>query len=354
MTQKLKHHLDTLSRENAFSGVVKIQRDNETLFEQAVGLANRAFSIANQLDTRFRIASITKMFTAVAVLQLIEQERVTLQTRIKPLLGLDGSGVPENATVFHLLTHTSGMADYFDENQYGMDDFAAMWETIPCQSLRCPADYVPLFIDQPPQFAPGEKFNYNGAGYIVLGLLIEQLSGLSYPGYIQRHIFDVAGMRQTGFFSFADVVTNVAEGYLPVKDETGAIMGWQRNIYATTAHGAPDGGAFSTADNLLAFLAAVRANRLLSSEMTKTFLTPHVLDTVTEDYIWKYGFANWFILDPAGRILRSGHPGEEPGISCRLFSYPQQGVDVVILGNQDGCAGPLGWYLHDWVMEKLP
>lgn len=341
-TQKLNLTFLEMYARDQFSGIILVKKRAETLYQFAIGEANRCHHVPHTLDTVFRIASISKMFVAVAVLQLIEQGKFDFETGVVQYLGLSGIKIPNNVTVFHLLTHTSGIADYFDENEHGQDEFGLLFRNKPNYTFRTPSDYLPLFVGQPPIFPAGEKFYYCGAGYILLGLMIEQAVGLTFVDYIRANIFDRIGLIKTDYYDFADVVENMAEGYVPVyaKIDEKKIIGWQRNIYTTSSVGAPDGGAYSTAEELISFFQALRAGQLLSPEMTKKMTSPHVPDWNDDEEMWEYGFANWFVTcQKSGKLTRFGHPGEEPGISCRMFYYPPQDVDVVVLANLGNCAG---------------
>ena len=339
-----------------FSGVVLIQRKDETVFEAATGFAQRSWKIENRIDTRFRIASISKMFTAAAVLQLVDAGKLTLDTRVRDALDLQNTTVPADATVYHMLTMTSGMADWFDESGDWEAGWAALLREHPIYLFRRNEDYLPLFVHAAPVTAVGEKHQYNGAGYILLGLLIERLSGLSYFETVRRHIFEPVGMRRSDFVGLDDVVDDIAEGYVPIKDDDENIIGWKRNIYATTPEAAADGGATSTAHDLIRFSRALREGRLLSPARTEEMLTPHVpaQEKPFRGYTWKYGFATMFILNADGQVVRWGHTGEEDGVSCRLYYYPERKLDVIILGNQSWCAGSLGWQVHDLILELSP
>jgi CubicO group peptidase (beta-lactamase class C family) len=348
---RLHDHLTNKSRDEQFSGVVFVRRDEEELFKQAYGFANRSWNIRNTVGTRFRIASISKMFTAVAVLQLIEDEKLSLDTRVVECLGLENTTIPEQATVWHMLTMTSGIADWFEESGDWEATWAALCREHPIYLFRRNEDYLPLFVNKAPMFPLGGKHQYNGAGYILLGLVIEKLSGSSYFDYVHKHIFESAGMTQSGFLALDAVDTNVAEGYIPIMGPDGKITGWRKNIYSTTPEAAADGGATSTVDDLASFSRALRESRLLSPAWTQEILTPKVLerDEHFRGYTWKYGYGNFFLLNDNDHIVRWGHTGEEDGVSCRLYHYPAQGTDVVILGNQSWCAGGLAWEIHDLI-----
>jgi CubicO group peptidase (beta-lactamase class C family) len=160
-------------------------------------------------------------------------------------------------------------------------------------------------------------------------------------------------MQRSDFIDLDDVQDDTAEGYESVEMDK-KVVGWKRNIYLTTPAAASDGGSVSTAEDLMTFIDALRSGKLLSKEMTEKMLTPQVLDEGSNGargYVWKYGYANWFILDDNDSIIRGGHTGEEAGVSARLYYYPSKEIDVVILANQGGCAGTIGWQIHNFIME---
>lgn len=337
-----------------FSGAVLVKRDDGTLFEGAYGYANRSWKVKNRMDTRFRIASISKMFTAVAILQLVDAGRLSLDASVVECLGLRDTRIPEEATVYHMLTMTSGIADWFDETGDWEANWAALCREHPIYLFRRNQDYLPLFVDEEPLAPVGEKHQYNGAGYILLGLIVEKLSGLLYFDYIRHNVFAKAGMPRSDFLALDGVDDAVAEGYIPITDEDKAVIGWRKNIYSTTPEAAADGGATSTAADLVRFSQALRNGGLLSPALTQEMLTPKVsqTDERIRGYTWKYGYGNFFLLDDDAHIVRWGHTGEEDGVSCRLYYYPKEDLDVVILGNQTWCAGSLGWEIHDIITQS--
>jgi len=350
---RLADLLGERSAADAFSGTVLLERDAVPLFEGAYGYANRSWRVENRVGTRFRIASVSKMFTAVAVLQLVEAGDLSLDASVVSVLGLEDTAIPAEATVYHMLTMTSGIADWFEESGNWEEDWAQLCREHPIYLFRENEDYLPLFVDEPPLHPVGERFHYNGAGYILLGLLIERLTHMQYTEYVQRNVFHRAGMTRSGFVALDDVDPEVAEGYIPITDVDDQIVDWRKNIYSTTPEAAADGGATSTAGDLVRFLEALRGGRLLSPRMTDAMLTPHVpqREDQPRGYVWEYGYGNSFIRDQHGRILRWGHTGEEDGVSCRLYHYSGIDVDVVVLGNQSWCAGSLAWEIHDLIQE---
>jgi CubicO group peptidase (beta-lactamase class C family) len=338
-------------RENQFSGAILIRQGKNDLLRRGYGFANRTWHIMNKPETRFRIASVGKMFTAAAVMQLIEAGKFSLDTRVVGYLKLKGTKLPPEATVYHMLTMTSGIADWINEES---ENFQAEWDQFcrdhPLYLLRRDSDYLPIFSQLEPYGAVGEKFRYNGAGFMLLGLMIEEATGLSYFDYIRQNIFAQAGMKQSDFLDLDDVHPNVAEGYVPIRDENGAIIRWRKNIHCTTAGGAADGGSTSTLDDLVRFSRALRNGKLCSKESVESMLTPKVIADEDEPQ-WRYGFGCFILIDDEEQIVRWGHTGEEDGVSCRLAYYPKHKLDVVILGNQTGGAGRVLMDIHELIME---
>ena len=347
--QRIRRLFTTLARTEDFSGVVRLQQGETVLFEAAYGYANRSWRIRNRPGTRFRIASVGKMFTAVAVIRLIEQGLLSWDTSPVKLLGLEETCLPAEATIYHYLTMTTGIGDYFDEDQDSTAEWDRMCRLTPLHTLRDNRSYLPLFIDRPVKGPVGQQFVYSNASYVLLGLVMEHVARESYFEIIRKLVFEPAMMTQTGFDCLDDVQPDTAEGYIPVEAE-GTRAGWRRNLYYATPGPAGDGGATSTAADLIRFLQALRNGRLLSRENTGLMLTPQVLEShdPARGCTWMYSFGNMFMVDAnSGDILRWGHTGEEEGISSRLYYYPSLNLVIAILGNQSACAGAAGWALHD-------
>jgi len=159
---------------NQFCGVVLVRQEGGMLYSGAYGYANRTWGIKNAIDTKFRIGSISKMFTAVAILKLVEDGQIDLHNMISSYIDIEDSLIPKEVTVYQLLTHTSGIGDYYDEMISTDDDWLGLWKERPIYSMKSLQDYYSLFKNQSPAFKPGEKFHYNSAGYILLGMLIEK------------------------------------------------------------------------------------------------------------------------------------------------------------------------------------
>lgn len=340
-----------------FSGVVLVRQGEVDLYRRAFGMANRTWGIKNLPETRFRIASVGKLFTAAAVMQLVEQGAISLDSRIVEILELD-KDYPTHTfspeiTVRHLLSMTSGIADYIDEDA---EDFDAVWAEFcrknPLYLLRENRDYLPIFVNLPPLQSPAESFKYCNAGFILLGLMIEKVNGIPYFDTIANYIFQPAGMTASSFTALDDCEANVAEGYIPIHDRYGQVTRWKKNIYATTAGGAGDGGSTNTPDDMVRFIHALLEGRLCSADYVSMMLTAQVPERqeLLRGYHSMYGFGCYLLLDDNGQVVRWGHTGEEDGVSCRLYHYPILDVDVIVLGNQGGCAGSISWDIHDLLM----
>ncbi|MFH8369619.1 serine hydrolase domain-containing protein [Streptomyces sp. NPDC018031] len=347
---RLEEAVSAAAEDRGFSGTVRVTRHGEPVLTRAFGMASRRWSVPNTGETRFRVASVAKTFTAVAVLRLVERKRVRLDDA---LLGFVADHMPRldpRVTVRHALTMTSGIGDWFEEGGGDREaEWAALTAAHPLYLLRGNKDYLPLFAGKRPHFAPGERHLYNGAGYILLGLLIESVTGRSYEEVVADEVFARAGMSGAGFPALDDLGPGIAEGYLDTADSP---TPYRTNHYATTPGAAADGGATCAAADLTAFAYALRHGRLLAEETTRLALNPQVEERPgkVRGYRWRYGFGLTHILDDEGTVVRWGHTGEEDGVSARLYHYPRQDLDVAVLGNVSRCAGDMGWAVHDAVV----
>jgi CubicO group peptidase (beta-lactamase class C family) len=321
------------TRQDRFSGVVLVSCGGKPFFHRAYGDANRADRVPNALETRFGLASVTKMFTAVAVAQLAERGAISFQAPVREYRGDLPGEMAEQVTIHHLLTHTSGICDYFDEVALDSASYAQVWASVPMYRMRSPGDLLPLFRDKPAQFEPGSRFSYCNAGYILLGLIIEAVAGASYVDYVTEHVFQRAGMVGSGFFELDCVHPRVAVGYIPPQEGEGDV-GWKTNCYSIPVKGAPDGGSFSTAADLDAFFTALMRHDLLGEPASTGLLSARA----AENDIRSYGYGVW-IVRQKGRLVRFGHGGEDPGASARAYHWPEQGRTAVVLANMSDAAG---------------
>jgi D-alanyl-D-alanine carboxypeptidase len=312
-----------LIRRDQFSGVVLIASDDEVVFQAAGGLADRESNIANCMGTRFNLGSMNKMFTAVAILQLMEGQLLALDGTVAEYLpDYPNPEVAEQVTIRQLLTHTSGLGDVFTED----------FEAHPHQ-FRANADYLPLFVDAPLQFSPGGQFSYSNAGYVVLGLIIERLTGLSYDDYVHEHIFQPSGMLATGSLDVEEEAADLAIGYTTRDlqgNETGVLTA---NTPLMPGRGFAAGGGYSTAGDLLRFRNGLFGHQLLSPASLDLLITGQV---EVREHIW-YAFGFFDRVQADRRVV--GHTGSAPGVCSFMDMYPESGYTVVVLSNSDGdCA----------------
>ena len=327
----LERYMQKLAAQDAFSGVVLITQGSSQLFAGAYGYASRSWNVPNTLTMRFDTASVTKLFTAVATLQLIDRGVFAFDTPVIDFLRLQDTAIAHAVNVFHLLTHTSGIAD--DAEEESGEVYADVWKTRSNYAVIETADFLPQFAYKPPNFPPGQGCRYCNCSYVLLGLLIEKASGLSYRDYVRQHIFAPAGMLHSDFFRMDDVNEDVAEGCDPLRDEHGSIVAWKKNIYSYPPIGSPDGGAHATASDLDRFLRKVKAGTLLSPQSTAAFFTPQVLHHVQDDWKQMYGYGICFAVDDAGKVLFAEKEGMNAGASAVIRHYPDPDINVVLLAN---------------------
>ncbi|HET9232797.1 MAG TPA: serine hydrolase domain-containing protein, partial [Candidatus Eisenbacteria bacterium] len=212
MNEAQSSRLDQLI-DSDFWGVVHITLPDRVLYSRTGGLADRAHSIPNTLDTQFAIASGAKGFTALAVMSLVAEGALALDTKIQSLLGEANNLVDPATTVRHLLAHTSGMGDYLDESAISnIEDYVL---EIPVHRLARPADFLPMLLGRPVKFPPGTSFSYCNSGYVLLALAIEAVTKRSYYDVIEERVFAPAEMQETAFLRLDELPGRAALGYLP-------------------------------------------------------------------------------------------------------------------------------------------
>ncbi len=309
-----KATLDQFVRSSDFSGCLTISDGAAIFFDECRGLADRAFAVPVDQQTKFRIGSMNKMFTAVAIAQLVEAGKLSWDSTLAELVPeYPDQAAAAKITVWQLLHHTAGIGDFF------VPEFFQNRE-----KFVDPADYLDLIARQPRAGEPGGDWNYSNAGYILLGRIVENRSGENYFDYIQRHIFVPAGMTASGFDSLADVTPNLATGYFldgPFSTE------WKANWMTLPFKGSPAGGGYSTNADLLRFAAALRGGKLVKAP---------TLDKMFADAVpaGPGAYAAGFGDRPShGRHIR-GHAGGAPGMNANLAIVWESGAVVAITRNQ--------------------
>jgi CubicO group peptidase (beta-lactamase class C family) len=328
--------LRELEAEDRFSGVVGVKQGDRELLLDAFGYASRTWSVPTTVETRFDTASITKLFTAVATLQLVEQGAFALDTSAIGYLGLEGTGISPAVTPYHLLTHTSGIADDADEE--AGERYEDLFLERPNYSVTETADYLPQFVGKPPNFAPGEGCRYCNVSYVLLGLMIERATGTTYRAYVTEHVFARAGMTRSGFFQMDVVEPDVAEGVEGIEDERGGVVGWRRNIYSYPPIGGPEGGAHVTVGDLLRFHSAVTEGRLLGPALTAELLSPKARHSARGAGSHVMGFGFEFETDADDVVRCYWKEGVNVGVSGMLRHYSTKDITFAVLAVGENAA----------------
>ncbi len=311
-----------------FSGAVLVAKGGTPVFEQAYGLADRERNTPNMLDTRFRVGSMNKMFTAVSIVQLVQAGKVRLDDPLgKYLNDYPNKEIATKVTISELLTHTGGTGDIF-----GPEFDAHRLE------LKTPSDYEKLYGTRAPEFAPGSKWEYSNYGFILLGLIVEKVSGESYYDYVRENVYAPAGMTSTGSEPESEAVPNRSVGY------TSANGKLEPNTDTLPYRGTSAGGGYSTVGDLLRFATSLQQHRLLNAAYTQ-LLTSGKVDTPEG----RYGFG--FSETIANGTHCFGHGGGAPGMNGDLEICPDPGYVVVVLANMDPMAAGR---ISDFITDRLP
>ena len=302
-------------RELGLSGVAAIRGPGGMVeFEECFGYADRAAELPNTPSTRFALASASKMFTAATVLRLGIDPAAPVVSLVPP--ERRPASLRPDVTVHHLLSHTSHLFDYAEEEGPEEVDYATLWIDRPCYRYERPLDFLPLY-DFPPYGPPGPEFHYCNASYILLAQVVEEVSGLSFVDAVRREVFEPAGMERSGYFRSDEPVPEVAVPYL---------TSGRSAVFSVPVIGGGDGGAHCTAADLDRFLRAVDDGSLLGPRRD-LMLTPHAH---YEEADLDYGYGALLYGD--GRF---GHGGGDPGVDVIIQRIPSHDSTVVVVCNTE-------------------
>ena len=320
--------VESMAKENRFSGTVLLAQNGKPFFEKAVGKASIRYDAPVRMDTKFNLGSMNKMFTAVAIAQLAEQGKLSFDDKVgKHLPDYPNAAVRDKVTIHHLLTHSSGLGSYWNAK------YDATWPKIFTVD-----DFLKTFVDEPLLFEPGARFEYSNSGFIVLGKIVEKVSGMSYYDYVREKIYKPAGMINTDAYEMDKEIPNLAMGYTLLNPVTGRPDGTLRNnLFQHSIKGGPAGGGFSTVQDLLRFDQALRSGKLLSAKYVETLITGKIaMGSAGMQYGYGFGVQT---LPSKHRIV--GHNGGAPGINAWLDMYWEDGYTVAVMCNLDRCAQPI-------------
>lgn len=317
---ELEKFLHRLAEADAFSGTVLLAKDGQPLFKRAYGQACKSFDVPNNIETKFNLGSMNKMFTATAIAQLVERAKLSFTDPISKYLSPEWlpKEVADKITIEQLLSHTSGLGSYFN------DEFMRSSRT----RFRSVADYKPLVAGETPAFTPGTQWSYSNTGFLLLGAIIEKVSGKDYHDFVRENITGPAGMTNTDCYDMDLSVPNLALGYMKGKAADGSSV-WRTNIFEHVCKGGPAGGGYSTVEDLMRFDQAMRNNKLVSATTKEIMWSPK---PGSPDYGYGFGLRG----GPGNRVV--GHNGGFPGVNGSLAMYLDAGYTLAVLANYDGAA----------------
>jgi CubicO group peptidase (beta-lactamase class C family) len=327
---ELRTWFDERTSDGAFSGRALAWRDGGPIFSYAGGLAHRGHGVPVTDDTRFGVASITKHVTAIAALQLVERGLLALDTPVVEILppGQRPTALTREHTLHHLLSHTSGLANYHDDDDPTLASFIANWDRIPTYRIRRPADMLPLFVDLPAVARPGEEVRYNDAAFVLAGLVIEAVTGRPWSEMVSDAVFRPAGMTDTGLEALDADPARLAVAYI---EDDGPSEQWRSNVFSVPANPMPDGGMITTPVDLARLIDALLGGRLLGAELVAAMTRPQGPPS-HEIEQWGYGCK---LTMRGNEVVGWGHGGGDPGVSALLTQYPAAATTVVVTCNRD-------------------
>ncbi len=318
---------------NDFRGSVLICVGGETVLQKSYGYADLPNKIPNDIDTKFATASAGKVFVAVGILQLIEKGLLGLEHKIGDIFDFDLKQIDPNITVEELLTHTSGIPDYFDESV--MDDYEELWVDFPNYKIRSNSDLLPLFIDKPMMYPRGSKFQYNNTGFVMLAMIIEKITGKLFDEYLEQNVFKPCNMTDTGYYELDRLPAKCAANYIFDEKRNE----YRTNIFSVDAKGTGAGGAFTTLNDIRLFWDCLLSGKLISKQMVENMIANHSGEAKC------YGYGIW--LRSSGENLIPYFQGCDPGVSFVSCYDIQKKLLVILMSNY----GDNAWKLLKSILE---
>jgi len=329
----LEGSVDRIAAETAFSGVVRVDRGDELEFVKAYGFAHRGWEIPNEVDTRFGIASGTKGLTALTVMSLVEEGRLSRTTTARSVLGDDLPLIDDAVTVEHLLAHRSGIGDYYDEDIVREPlDYVSL---VPVNELGSTEDYLRVLDGFETKFPPDERFSYSNGGFVVLALIAERASETPFYELLRQRVCEAAGMVDTAFMRSDELPGRAALGYL-------AEDGPRTNVFHLPVRGSGDGGIYTTASDVSALWTALFAGRIVSKDLLAEMVRPRS-EVPSPTQPARYGLGIW--LHPTRDPVELH--GSDAGVSFQTVHDPRERFTYTVLSNTSDGAWPIVLHLDD-------
>ncbi|MFZ6732091.1 serine hydrolase domain-containing protein [Undibacterium sp. Ji42W] len=328
MNDKLQTMFNTACNKDEFSGVYLVAKAGKIISEAACGEASKRYHVANTIETRFNVASVGKMFTAVGIGQLAEAGRLSYADPVSKYVDASwlSPEVAKKITIGQLLSHTSGLGDLFN-SKFLNGPYMQM------VALRHLDDYKPFTRDATLEFAPGSNYLYSNMGTLLLGVIIEKVSGQNYYDYVRQHVFLAAGMHSTDSYVRDEGTENLATGYL---GKQAATAGRKENTVLIPLRGGPYGLGYSTTHDLLRFADALHAGKLLKPATRQLFWQDQTAGRADKG---SYGYCFELSAGKLGKVV--GHSGQFTGVYSKLDMYLDAGYTVVVLSNYEPGQQPL-------------
>jgi CubicO group peptidase (beta-lactamase class C family) len=323
IARELEAFVKKLAAADLFSGTVLLARNGVVVYKGAYGIANKDFNAPNRIDTKFNLGSMNKMFTSVAIAQLVEKGKLSFDDPLSKFIpDFPNPEAAKKIQIKHLLSHTAGLGGYFSDR----------YDNLSREKLRTVDDMMRLVRQDEKElrFEPGSRWAYSNTGMLVLGKVIEVVSGHSYFDYVRENIYKPADMTNTDAYELDRVNPNLAVGYHKEFTETG--VEWSNNIFSHVLRGGPQGGGYSTVEDLLKFDQALRSGKLINAESFK-LITSAKPELKSPDY----GFG--FQFDSQRNV--AGHGGGFTGINSNLDMYLGSGWSAIVMSNYSRGAGPV-------------
>jgi CubicO group peptidase (beta-lactamase class C family) len=303
-----------------FNGSVLVGSDGEVVYSGGFGMANMEYDIPNSPNTKHRIGSITKQFTAALILQLVEEGKLELDKPISAYLPNYEGPAADVVTIHHLLNHSSGIPSY--------TSFPAFFQE-QSRDPFTPVEFVKTFSDSVLQFTPGEKFAYNNSGYFLLGHIIEEVTGKSYEQVLQERILAPLDMKDTGYDHHATILKNRAAGYEKRGNE------YVNAPYLDMSIPYAAGSLYSTAEDLYKWDRALYEDKILSEASKELMFSPHIVDGNAQ-YGYGWSIANLPVGKSGDSLPIVAHGGGINGFNTLIIRLPEEENLIVLLNNTGG------------------